>query len=423
MEANGCFPGGHETLQQLLEAHLPAKALQEAQRLLLGVNGGKVVAKLELPEMVKSTADLGDFDVQGYQFGAAAEELRAPRIVRIGLIQNKIVLPTTAPIAKQRQALMERVGQLVTAAGQAGVNVLCLQEAWTMPFAFCTREKTWCEFAESVDGESTALLRKLAKVHNMVVVSPILERDEAHGGVLWNTAIVIGNKGNIIGKHRKNHIPRVGDFNESTYYMEGNTGHPVFETEFGRIAVNICYGRHHPLNWQVFGMNAAEIVFNPSATVGELSEPMWPVEARNAAIANSYFVGAINRVGTEHFPRPFTSGDGKPAHNDFGHFYGSSYVAGPDASCTPSLSRSRDGLLVASLDLNLCQQVKDKWGFRMTSRYDLYADFFNRFVQHNFQPQMVRDPAWGEKAVPQQRDRSEAEIGAQGVQRHGNGVP
>lgn len=79
----------------------------------------------------------------------------------------------------------------------------------------------------------------------------------------------------------QNHIPRVGDFNESTYYMEGNTGHPVFETSYGKIAVNICYGRHHPLNWLAFGLNGAEIVFNPSATVGELSEPMWPIEVRS----------------------------------------------------------------------------------------------------------------------------------------------
>ncbi|XWS54574.1 hypothetical protein CRYUN_Cryun10bG0100600 [Craigia yunnanensis] len=142
------------------------------------------------------------------------------------------------------------------------------------------------------------------------------------------------------GKHRKNHIPRVGDFNKSTYYMEGNTGHPVFETAYGKIAVNICYGRHHPLNWLAFGLSGAEIVFNPSGTVGELSEPMWPIEARNAAIANSYFVGSINRVGTEIFPNPFTSGDGKPHHPDFGHFYGSSHFSAPDASCTPSFSHS-----------------------------------------------------------------------------------
>lgn len=112
----------------------------------------------------------------------------------------------------------------------------------------------------------------------------------------------------------QNHIPRVGDFNESTYYLEGNTGHPVFDTVYGKIAVNICYGRHHPLNWQAFGLNGAEIVFNPSATVGALSEPLWGVEARNAAIANSYYTAGINRVGTEVFPNDFTSGDGQAAH-------------------------------------------------------------------------------------------------------------
>lgn len=92
---------------------------------------------------------------------------------------------------------------------------------------------------------------------------------------------------------------------------------------------------------------------------------MWFIEARNAAIANSYFVGAINRVGTETFPNEFTSGDGKPAHKNFGHFYGSSYFAAPDASRTPSLSRIQDGLLIAEFDLNLCQQVRDKWLFQV----------------------------------------------------------
>ena len=68
------------------------------------------------------------------------------------------------------------------------------------------------------------------------------------------------------------------------------------------------------MNWQAFGMNGAEIVFNPSATVGALSEPLWGVEARNAAIANSYYTAGINRVGTEVFPNDFTSGDGQAAH-------------------------------------------------------------------------------------------------------------
>jgi beta-ureidopropionase len=86
------------------------------------------------------------------------------------------------------------------------------------------------------------------------------------------------------------------------------------------------------------------------------------------------------------------SGDGQPAHTDFGPFYGSSYVAAPDASRTPSLARHRDGLLLAELDLNLCRQVKDKWGFQMTARYPLYRDLLQRYCEPGFKPQLVRDP-------------------------------
>ena len=173
--------------------------------------------------------------------------------------------------------------------------------------------------------------------------------------------------------------------------MEGNNGHPVFDTAFGKIAINICYGRHHPLNWMGFGLNGAEIVFNPSATVGALSEPMWSIEARCAAIANNYFVAGNNRVGTETFPNEFTSGNKQPAHKDFGHFYGSSYIAGPDSSRAPGLSRVRDGVAIAEADLNLCQQVKDSWVFQMTARYEDYAALLDDYVQPDFEPQVVSD--------------------------------
>lgn len=134
-----------------------------------------------------------------------------------------------------------------------------------------------------------------------------------------------------------------------------------------------------------------EIVFNPSATVGALSEPMWPIEARNAAIANTYFACGINRVGTETFPNEFTSADGRPAHKDFGHFYGSSYVAAPDASRCPGLSRTGDGLLVAEVDLNLCRQVKDRWGFQMTQRLELYGASITAAARPDFVMQQIRD--------------------------------
>ncbi|XP_044487884.1 beta-ureidopropionase [Mangifera indica] len=389
---------GYDSLHTLLSANLKPHLFKEVHRLLFGLNCGKALKQIDLPKSAKAISSEHDFDLKAFSFEADKELLREPRVVRVGLIQNSIALPTTAHFLDQKRALFQKIKLIIDTAGTSGVKILCLQEAWMMPFAFCTREKRWCEFAEPIDGESMQFLQELARKYNMVIISPILERDVNHGDTIWNTAVIIGNNGNIIGKHRKNHIPRVGDFNESTYYMEGNTGHPVFETAYGKIAVNICYGRHHPLNWLAFGLNGAEIVFNPSATVGELSEPMWPIEARNAAIANSYFVGSINRVGTETFPNAFTSGDGKPQHNDFGHFYGSSHFSAPDASCTPSLSRYKDGLMIADMDLNLCRQLKDKWCFPMTARYELYAEMLAKYLKPDFKPQIISDPLLHKKA-------------------------
>ncbi|KAF3428590.1 hypothetical protein E2986_02982 [Frieseomelitta varia] len=375
-------PNFEQTLEDILEKNLPQEELAEVKRLLYG----RELDFLFLPKWNGNQ----DLDVQGYDMGGSiTEELRPPRIVRVGLIQHSIVLPTTEPLKKQRNALHLKIQKYVDYAATCGVNLLCLQEAWAMPFAFCTREKyPWCEFAEDAEnGPTVILMSELAQRHGMVIICPILERDSANGDTLWNTSVVIEKDGTVIGKHRKNHIPRVGDFNESTYYMEGNTGHPVFETSFGRVAINICYGRHHPQNWMMFGLNGAEIVFNPSATTSHTSEPLWSIEARNAAIANSYYTCAINRVGTEQFPNEFTSGDGAPAHHDFGHFYGSSYITAPDGTRTPGLSRSKDGLLVCELDLNLCRQMKDFWCLRMTQRLDLYARELNEYVQNNLIPQ------------------------------------
>eukprot|EP01068_Selenidium_serpulae_P018575 Selendium_serpulae@DN6467_c1_g1_i2.p1 len=102
------------------------------------------------------------------------------RPVRIGVIQNSIATETTRPTREQYQAIETKVEKIIDTAGRMGVNILSLQEAWTMPFAFCTREKhPWTQFAEPANerGESTKFLSKKAKQWNMVIINPILERD------------------------------------------------------------------------------------------------------------------------------------------------------------------------------------------------------------------------------------------------------
>ena len=89
-----------------------------------------------------------------------------------------MVLPTDAPVLEQVEANHRRVGELIETAGQAGANIVCLQEAWTMPYGLCTRERLpWTQFAENPEtGASVTFLAKLAAKHQMVIVSPILER-------------------------------------------------------------------------------------------------------------------------------------------------------------------------------------------------------------------------------------------------------
>ena len=132
----------------------------------------------------------------------------------------------------------------------------------------------------------------------MVLVVPIYEEDQP--GVYYNTAAVIDADGRFLGKYRKTHIPHVqaGVLGE-VLLPPGNLGYPVFETAFAKIGVYICYDRHFPEGARALGLAGAEIVFNPSATVAGLSEYLWKLEQPAHAVANGYFVGAINRVGTE----------------------------------------------------------------------------------------------------------------------------
>lgn len=232
-----------------------------------------------------------------------------------------------------------------------------------MPFGFSTHDQQpWVQFAESSeDGPTVTFLSELAKRYNIVIVVSLYERDPQGRYLNWNTVVVISETGRIIGKTHKNHLPKMENGDETIYFHESTLGHPVFETKFGRIGIVICYGRHFPMNWTQLALNGAELIFNPAA-ITEISEPLWGFEARNAAMTNNCYTFAVNRVGTEVFQKV---DGGKTTSVEFGHFFGSNYCAAPDGVRTPGLSRTREGLLITELDLNLCQQASDNWGFKV----------------------------------------------------------
>src|SRR5438876_827314 len=284
-----------------------------------------------------------------------------PRIVRGGLIQATLCEPGTSPVAKIKKAMIDKHVALIARAADAGAQVLCLQELFYGPY-FCAEQQTrWYEMTERIpDGPTTKLMQRLAKKYQMVLVVPVYEVEMT--GVYFNTAAVIDADGRYLGKYRKHHIPHCHPgFWEKFYFTPGNSGYPVFQTRYARVGVYICYDRHFPEGARVLGLHGAEIVYNPSATVSGLSEYLWELEQPAHAVANTYFVAAINRVGTEH---PWKIGE----------FYGKSYFCNPRGKIIAQASRDKDELLVADLDLDEIQKVRDTWQFYRDRRPESYGE-------------------------------------------------
>lgn len=243
-------------------------------------------------------------------------------------------------------------------AGRQGVQILCLQEIFNTPYFCPSQDNKWYVTAEAVPGPTIEKMQMYAKKYNMVMVIPIYEKEQA--GVLYNTAAVIDADGKYLGKYRKNHIPHTTGFWEKYFFKPGNLGYPVFQTKYAKIGVYICYDRHFPEGARALGLNGAEIVYNPSATVAGLSEYLWKLEQPAHAAANGYFMGCINRVGEE---KPW----------NLGKFYGQSYFVDPRGQIFAQASRDNDELLVAEFDLELIDEVRATWQFYRDRRPESYG--------------------------------------------------
>lgn len=283
------------------------------------------------------------------------------RIIRGGLIQCALAESTEKPIEVIKKAMLDKHVALIEEAGKKGVQALCLQELFYGPY-FCAEQKSkWYAMVEKIpDGPTVKVMQEYARKYSMVMIVPIYEEEMT--GVYYNTAAVIDADGTYLGKYRKHHIPQVDPgFWEKFYFRPGNLGYPVFKTRYGQIGVYICYDRHFPEGARVLGLHGAEIVFNPSATVAGLSEYLWELEQPAHAVANGYFVGAINRVGKE------------PPWN-IGEFYGKSYFCNPRGKILAQASRDKTELVVADLNMDEIQEVRSVWQFYRDRRPESYKE-------------------------------------------------
>ena len=275
-----------------------------------------------------------------------------------GLIQMALKAGAGEPPERIRDIMNAAHLPLIAEAAAQGVQVLCLQEVFNQPYFCPSQDSRWYAAAEPVPaGPTVQLMREQARAHGMVIVAPIYEEEST--GVYYNTAAVIDADGSYLGKYRKHHIPQVAGFYEKFFFKPGNSGYPVFETAFCRLGVYICYDRHFPEGWRALGLAGAEYVVNPSATVAGLSRHLWELEQPAAAVANGYYVGAVNRVGTE-------------APWDIGRFYGASYFADPRGRILAQASEDRDEVAVCEMDLGAVREARDLWQFYRDRRPETY---------------------------------------------------
>jgi beta-ureidopropionase len=285
-------------------------------------------------------------EAKGFQ-----RERRDMTIVRAALVQ--------AVWTGDKASMIAHHEEQARLAAAEGARVICFQELFYGPYFCQVQDAKFYEYAESVPGPVTERFAKLAAELGMVMILPVYELEQP--GFLYNTAAVIDADGTYLGKYRKHHLPHLPGFWEKFYFRPGNLGYPVFDTAVGRVGVYICYDRHFPEGWRALGLNGAQIVFNPSATSRSLSSHLWLLEQPAAAVANEYYIGAINRVGIEEY------GDDD--------FYGTSYFVGPEGRLVGEAGDPNKGeLVIRDLDLDLIDTVRNRWAFYRDRRPDAYAD-------------------------------------------------
>lgn len=273
-------------------------------------------------------------------------------VVRAALVQSEWT--------GDKESMIEKNLDYARKAAAEGAQVLCFQEIFTTPYFCNVQDAKFYDTAEEVpSGPTVRRVVDLARETGMVVIAPIYEKVDE--GTFYNTAAVIDADGSFLGIYRKTHIPQVEGFWEKFYFRPGNLGYPIFDTAVGRIGVYICYDRHFPEGWRVLGLKGAKLVFNPSATTRGHSKYLWELEQPAAAVANEYFVGAINRVGREGLPDT--------------DYYGSSYFCSPRGQIIDGIaSDMKDEVVIRDLDMSLIEEVRRHWAFYRDRRPEIYEE-------------------------------------------------
>lgn len=250
---------------------------------------------------------------------------------------------------------IEKAVRLIGVAAQQGAKIVCLQELFnTHWFPFEINDSHF-ELAEDINGKTITAIRKAAKEAGTIVVAPFFERN---GDIFYNSAVVIGFDGELIGVYRKVHVPRIPLYEEKHYFSPGNLGFPVFDAGIAKIGVQICWDNFFPEAARILALKGAQIIFSPTASASIASRPTWEKSISANAIANGIYIFRVNRVGKEEKQE----------------FYGGSFCVNPEGDIIGNPSGGQEGVILCSADLKMVDRVRKEWSFFKDRRPEMYEE-------------------------------------------------
>ena len=290
-------------------------------------------------------------------------------MLKIGLVQHACENDRSMNIERSLAGIRDCAGQ--------GADLVVLQELHCGIY-FCQAEDTeMFELANPIPGPDTELFSKAARDNNVVLVSSLFEKRAT--GLYHNTAVVFEKDGSIAGMYRKMHIPDDPGYYEKFYFTPGDLGFEPIDTSVGRLGVLVCWDQWFPEAARLMALAGAEILIYPTAIGYESTDPLdeqnrqyeaWLTVQRGHAVANGLPVITVNRVGVEPDWTGVTNGI---------HFWGKSFVAGPQGELIYSASETESESKVVLLDMARSENVRRIWPFLRDRRIDDYKDLLKRY--------------------------------------------
>ena len=266
----------------------------------------------------------------------------------------------------------------VREAAKMGAEVISLPELYSSHY-FCQSEDVDnFALAEPLYSTSFIAFSALAKELEVVIIVPFFEKRMA--GIYHNSAYIIDTDGSEAGLYRKMHIPDDPHFYEKFYFTPGDLGFKAFPTNKGKIGTLICWDQWFPEAARLTALQGAEVLFYPTAIgwhplekeqYGENQHGAWMNVMKGHAVANGVYVAAANRIGLEQY-LPNTSGI---------QFWGSSFIAGPQGEILAQASHDKEEILIAEVDLDLQENVRQNWPFLRDRRIDAFEDITKRAIE------------------------------------------